>query len=54
MERELPGTEVAFERDVFEYDFLLPNRKLGEKVARFRQIKNTSVAVPDAGVCRVE
>src|SRR6266545_1462239 len=34
----LPGTEVAFERDVFEYHFLLPNRKLGEKVARFRQI----------------
>jgi len=29
----LPGTEVAFERDVLE-----PNRKLGEKVARFRQI----------------
>ena len=34
----LPGTEVAFERDVFEYHFLLPNRKLGEKVARFRRI----------------
>jgi hypothetical protein len=27
-----------FERDVFEYrHFPLPNRKLGEKVARFRQ-----------------
>jgi hypothetical protein len=38
----LPGTEVAFERDVFEYDFLLPNRKLGEKVARFRQINMDS------------
>jgi hypothetical protein len=35
----LPGTEVAFEKDVIEYRHsLLPNRKLGEKVARFRQI----------------
>jgi hypothetical protein len=35
----LPGTEVAFERDVVEYrHFLRPNRKLGENVARFRQI----------------
>jgi hypothetical protein len=35
----LPGTEVAFERDVIEYRHsLLPNRKLGENVARFRQI----------------
>lgn len=36
----LPGTEVAFERDV-ECDpafGLLPNRKIGERVARFRQI----------------
>jgi len=35
----LPGTEVAFEKDVVEYRLsLLPNRKLGEKVARFRQV----------------
>ncbi len=36
----MPGTEVAFERDV-ECDpafGLLPNRKIGERVARFRQI----------------
>jgi hypothetical protein len=35
----LPGTEVAFEKDVVEYRHsLLPNRKLGERVARFRQV----------------
>jgi hypothetical protein len=35
----LPGTEVAFERDVIEYRHSLPpNRKLGENVARFRQV----------------
>ncbi len=37
----LPGTEVAFEKEV-EYDrtlSLFPNVKLGEKVARFRQVK---------------
>jgi hypothetical protein len=37
-----PGTEVAFEREV-EWDHALgsffPNRKLREKVARFRQVK---------------
>jgi hypothetical protein len=36
----LPGTELAFEQEV-EYDGplgFLPNRKLAEKVARFRQI----------------
>ena len=36
----LPGTELAFEKDV-EYDAplgFLPNRRLAEKVARFRQI----------------
>lgn len=36
----LPGTEVAFDREV-ECDpviGLLPNRKLGQKVARFRQV----------------
>ena len=35
----LPGTEVAFEKDAVEYRHsLLPNRKLGERVARFRQL----------------
>src|SRR5712691_38602 len=35
----LPGTEVAFEHDVIEYrHFLLPNRPLAQRVARFRQI----------------
>jgi hypothetical protein len=36
----LPGTEVAFEKEVkYEGPFsLFPNMKLGEKVARFRQI----------------
>ena len=36
----LPGTEVAFEKEV-EYErtlSLFPNMKLGEKVAQFRQI----------------
>ena len=39
----LPGTELAFENDV-ECDpalgFFLPNRKVGEKVARFRKVNN--------------
>jgi len=36
----LPGTEVAFEKEVqYERFFsLLPNMKLGKKVARFRRI----------------
>jgi hypothetical protein len=35
----LPGTEVAFEKDIIEYRHtLLPNRKIREKVARFRQV----------------
>jgi hypothetical protein len=35
----LPGTEVAFEKDIVEYRHtLLPNRKIREQVARFRQI----------------
>jgi hypothetical protein len=36
-----PGTEIAFENDV-EYDDvanLLPHRKVGQRVARFRQVK---------------
>jgi hypothetical protein len=35
----LPGTEVAFEKDVVEYRHaFLRNRKLEEKLARFRQV----------------
>ena len=37
----LPGTEVAFDKEV-ECEHTLgffPNRRLGEKVARFRQVK---------------
>ena len=35
----LPGTEVAFEKDVVEYRHsLLPNREIAGKVARFRQV----------------
>ena len=35
----LPGTEVAFGKDIIEYRHtLLPNRKIREKVARFRQV----------------
>src|SRR5258705_1204766 len=47
----LPGTEVAFEKEV-ECEHTLgffPNRKLGEKVARFRQVKKELLHVhPDA------
>ena len=35
----LPGTEIAFEKDVVEYRHsLLPNRLLAQQVARFRQV----------------
>ena len=34
----LPGTEVAFEQEVEYRHSLLPNQKLAQKVARFRQI----------------
>jgi len=43
----LPGTEVAFEKEV-EYErtlALFPNMKLGEKVARFRQINTGKPSV---------
>jgi hypothetical protein len=39
----LPGTEMVFEKDV-EYD-LFPNRKVGERLARFRKV---NVDKPDA------
>ena len=34
----MPGTELAFERDVRREAFLLFSRNLGERVARFRQV----------------
>ncbi len=34
----LPGTEVAFDQEVEYRHSLLPNQKLAQKVARFRQI----------------
>jgi hypothetical protein len=35
----LPGTEIAFDKNVVEYrNSLLPNRQLEAKVAQFRQI----------------
>jgi hypothetical protein len=35
----LPGTEIAFEKDVRRDEFLLFRRSLREKVARFRQVR---------------
>jgi hypothetical protein len=43
----LPGTEVAFEKEV-EYErstILLPSAQLGEKVARFRQVNTDHPSV---------
>ncbi|MGC2076379.1 MAG: hypothetical protein WA728_10185 [Xanthobacteraceae bacterium] len=34
----LPGTEIAFEQDVGYCHSLLPNQKVAERLARFRQI----------------
>jgi hypothetical protein len=34
----LPGTEIAFEQDVEYRHSLLPNQKVAERLARFRQI----------------
>ena len=47
----LPGTEVAFENDVEYQNFLsmLPPRKLGQRVARFRKVnENEPTAHHDA------
>ena len=42
----LPGTEVAFEKDIIEYRLTLhPNRKIREKVARFRQVNKDQPSV---------
>ncbi len=34
----LPGTEIAFEREVEYRHSLLPNQKITERLARFRQV----------------
>lgn len=46
----LPGTELAFERDAERAPLLpfLPTRKIGHKVARFRQIELGKPAHHDA------
>lgn len=43
----LPGTEIAFDRDVECEPALgiLPSRKVGEKVARFRQVNTDQPSV---------
>lgn len=47
----LPGTEIAFEKDV-EHDGWLPffRRKTGAKIARFRQINMDTLTVPHDAV----
>jgi hypothetical protein len=45
----LPGTEIAFEQDVEYCHSLLPNQKVAERLARFRQInKEQAFAHHDA------
>ena len=45
----LPGTEIAFDNNVeYEPSFgigILPNKKIGQRLARFRQINTTNAAV---------
>src|SRR6516165_10245889 len=45
----LPGTEIAFDDDVeYEPSFgigILPNKKIGQRLARFRQINTNSAVV---------
>ena len=45
----LPGTEIAFDNNVeYEPSFgigLLPNKKIGQRLARFRQINTTNAVV---------
>jgi|SRR6516164_5238212 len=45
----LPGTEIAFDNNVeYEPSFgigLLPNKKIGQRLARFRQINTTTAVV---------
>ena len=39
----LPGKEIAFEQEVEYRHSLLPNQKIAERLARFRQINGTGV-----------
>ena len=41
----LPGTEIAFEQEVEYRHSLLPNQKVAERLARFRQINMKQVSV---------
>jgi hypothetical protein len=41
----LPGTEIAFEQEVEYRHSLLPNQKVAERLARFRQINMERVSV---------
>jgi len=41
----LPGTEIAFEREVEYRHSLLPNQKVAERLARFRQINMEQASV---------
>jgi hypothetical protein len=45
----LPGAEIAFDKNVeYEPSFgigLLPNKKIGQRLARFRQINTTNAVV---------
>ena len=41
----LPGTEIAFEQEVEYCHSLLPNQKIAERLARFRQINMEQASV---------
>jgi hypothetical protein len=41
----LPGTEIAFEQEVEYRHSLLPNQKIAERLARFRQINMEQASV---------
>ena len=41
----LPGTEIAFEQEVEYRHALLPNQKIAERLARFRQINMEQASV---------
>ena len=43
----LPGTEIAFEQEVEYCHSLLPNQKVAERLARFRQINLERASVQD-------
>ena len=41
----LPGTEIAFEQEVEYRHALLPNQKVAERLARFRQVNMGQASV---------